>query len=628
MLADEVGLGKTRTALAAVRAWGGRALILAPASLRAWWQDQAARAELPNVRVTSHAMAWKLSSEGVATLLVVDEAHHFRNAETRRSRALWRLVQTSPVLLLTATPLQNTTDELLHLLRLLHRTMHISERALPNWVCRSVIRRGREDAWALATRGRLTVRHEVEVTGWDVIARMVVAARDGAVHADDPVGLLRTSLLHRLASSPEAAIAMVERLCNYLERLQEAVLAGGWLTRDDFEGAFGREPAHQLAQQVFPFFYKVGTHQDPLMEVILADRIHALRTTLRALSGCTLRASGKGRVLDRVLSDHREGVLLFTEYRSTARALAAGWGVARLDGSGLWMPEGYRVGWDDVTAALPHVAHVAVTPVGSEGLNLQHAHVVVHVDQPWNPARLAQRVGRVDRMGQARRLVVHTLAPPRDVERWLRLESRLSEKRERMHRWLDAPDAPARASLVWDEIPGWEAPESSDHLLLWLPKGDAAQCWLDDTHEAVDPGLALLRVMAGAAEVEEVPFGPVRPQRASRWVEPLRGLIVDHRRCGDRVRAERVQQKVMPLLLGKRAWAYRRWLEENPPETLNAWEASLLSPYVSRETEEGVDRMNSVMWRVKRGKLHPSEGAHPRTGDESAGVLGVVGGDG
>src|SRR5690606_26610054 len=43
------------------------------------------------------------------------------------------------------------------------------------------------------------------------------------------------------------------------------------------------------------------------------------------------------------------------------------------------------------------------TDAASEGLNLHHrCRLVVHFELPWNPARLEQRTGRVDRIGQAR----------------------------------------------------------------------------------------------------------------------------------------------------------------------------------------------------------------------------------
>jgi hypothetical protein len=69
------------------------------------------------------------------------------------------------------------------------------------------------------------------------------------------------------------------------------------------------------------------------------------------------------------------------------------------------------------------------TDLLSEGLNLQEASVVVHVDLPWNPARLDQRVGRVRRLGSRHRVVtVYAMSPPASTERLLHVEMRLREK--------------------------------------------------------------------------------------------------------------------------------------------------------------------------------------------------------
>ncbi|MEO6878497.1 MAG: C-terminal helicase domain-containing protein, partial [Gemmatimonadaceae bacterium] len=69
------------------------------------------------------------------------------------------------------------------------------------------------------------------------------------------------------------------------------------------------------------------------------------------------------------------------------------------------------------------------TDLLSEGLNLQQASVIVHLDLPWNPARLDQRVGRALRLGSPHKVVtVYTLAPPAAAERRLRIEQRLRDK--------------------------------------------------------------------------------------------------------------------------------------------------------------------------------------------------------
>jgi len=69
------------------------------------------------------------------------------------------------------------------------------------------------------------------------------------------------------------------------------------------------------------------------------------------------------------------------------------------------------------------------TDLLSEGLNLQEASVVVHLDLPWNPARLDQRVGRVRRLGSRfDAITVYTCAPLASADRLLKLEQRLREK--------------------------------------------------------------------------------------------------------------------------------------------------------------------------------------------------------
>ncbi len=69
------------------------------------------------------------------------------------------------------------------------------------------------------------------------------------------------------------------------------------------------------------------------------------------------------------------------------------------------------------------------TDLLSEGLNLQDADRVIHYDLPWSPARLAQRVGRIDRLGsQHPRIETVTFLPPEALERALELERRLAAK--------------------------------------------------------------------------------------------------------------------------------------------------------------------------------------------------------
>jgi hypothetical protein len=66
------------------------------------------------------------------------------------------------------------------------------------------------------------------------------------------------------------------------------------------------------------------------------------------------------------------------------------------------------------------------TDAGGEGLNLQFAHIVINYDLPWNPMKIEQRIGRVDRIGQKLPVKAFNLIFEDSVE--LRVQEVLEEK--------------------------------------------------------------------------------------------------------------------------------------------------------------------------------------------------------
>ncbi|MGQ3414240.1 helicase-related protein [Natrinema sp. LN54] len=72
--------------------------------------------------------------------------------------------------------------------------------------------------------------------------------------------------------------------------------------------------------------------------------------------------------------------------------------------------------------------YVIATDTLSEGVNLQDVNVVVNYDLPWNPMRIVQRVGRVDRIGSTAEKYVHNFYPDGDIEAAIKLLERLQAK--------------------------------------------------------------------------------------------------------------------------------------------------------------------------------------------------------
>jgi superfamily II DNA or RNA helicase len=118
-----------------------------------------------------------------------------------------------------------------------------------------------------------------------------------------------------------------------------------------------------------------------------------------------------------------ERLIIFTEYKTTLdylhRRLVARYqdndGILTLSGN---MGDHERA---DIKAAFndpgAKVRLLIATDAASEGLNLQEtARFLLHWDVPWNPARLEQRNGRLDRHGQARNVVIHHFATDDDQD--------------------------------------------------------------------------------------------------------------------------------------------------------------------------------------------------------------------
>jgi superfamily II DNA or RNA helicase len=139
--ADGVGTGKTEVGLALIEEYalrqGRHALVVCPAQLRAMWEKRIAAARLPAQVISYQELA---SDEQVADadrpsarrlhvtkdayrLVIVDEAHAFRNADNTWYRAMTRLLggERKDLVLLTATPVNNSLWDLFNLVMLFGR---------------------------------------------------------------------------------------------------------------------------------------------------------------------------------------------------------------------------------------------------------------------------------------------------------------------------------------------------------------------------------------------------------------------------------------------------------------------------------------------------------------------------
>src|SRR5205814_1860988 len=157
-----------------------------------------------------------------------------------------------------------------------------------------------------------------------------------------------------------------------------------------------------------------------------------------------------------MLVEHGGKTIVFVQPRATVRHLfrhLRGHRVAAVMGDRGWFGR-ERATRADVLRAFAPVAQGAPGPAAalqtdvllatdllSEGLNLQDAVRVIHYDVPWSPARLAQRVGRIDRAGSPHaHIETVTFLPPPSLAGALAIE----------RRWLPAGAARPRRARAGD----------------------------------------------------------------------------------------------------------------------------------------------------------------------------------
>ena len=442
LLADEVGLGKTYTALGLAHHFD-RAEVVAPAALRAMWHEAMSRAELPMEFVSSESLSRSCLDESTADLVIVDEAHWFRNRATKRYARLSRRYRTAAFLLLSATPLHNRPADLNALFALFLGER--GDRLTPYDIASLSVRRGRSDVAIEASPPR------VVPTKWRRVRcdPRVVAALEKLEppipvrHGDVAMALLRLTLLHRLSSSHAALRATLKRLLSRALALLDAASAGRYPTASELRTWLVADEAIQLA---FPELVVQASDQaETISRAAIERHITSVRAAIAALDAApnqdVLRAGFLIQLRGRF---PKARIVGFSQYDATVRALARG--LARQAGVAVLSAKGGRIAsgrisrkevlqqFDatDVGHRVSEAMRIRIlltTDLLSEGVNLHNAQVIVHLDLPWTAARLEQRVGRLSRIGSPHDCVhVFGFAPPQALEQAQRNVARLRAK--------------------------------------------------------------------------------------------------------------------------------------------------------------------------------------------------------
>ncbi|MDO8670652.1 MAG: SNF2-related protein [Dehalococcoidia bacterium] len=421
LLCDEVGLGKTIEAGIVLdeyllRGLVRKVLILTPPALVSQWREEmmekfglsfvthddpqfrekgvAAWGEFDQVIASLHTARKGENARAILAqrydMVIADEAHHLKS----RSTVSWQFVNSLDkkyILLLTATPVQNSLEELFNLITILKpgqlKTM--------SGFKKEFVTRG--DARLPKNRGRL------QELLFDVMVRNTRSQVD-------------LKLPKRHATTVKLTLSPAER------QLYDSITA--FVRTEHPRVGHGERGVNRLTLETLQMEAgSSGFAVLPTLERMATNprNSEAQREELRRLVDLAkgVRESAKAAALVKLLRATRDKALVFTKYLATLDYLArfleqTGFSVAVYHGGLTAAQKDAAI--DDFERGKPVLL---CTEAAGEGRNLQFCNTMINYDLPWNPMRIEQRIGRIHRIGQTREVYIYNLSAEGTIENYI-----------------------------------------------------------------------------------------------------------------------------------------------------------------------------------------------------------------
>ncbi|MEK0083686.1 SNF2-related protein [Benzoatithermus flavus] len=568
------------------------------------WDDEAAPAYGRDSARLARFLRDREDEESLFDLVVIDEAHHLRNPGTQRN-LLGRLLR--PVaehrVLLSATPIHLRNRDLFSLLTLLDPETFRREQDFDDIVeANRPLIRGREAA--LSGRPKAAIVELIEEADrhpllchtkqlaalLDEVAGMgeALSRAERARLADrlEQVNLL-ANVVNRTRRRDVQELRVIRRVHAYrapLTELEREVYERVTLAVHRYAAARDGSPGFLLAMpqrllaSCLPAAVAHWRERSPDFGVEdeedledgtdeagrpLVGRLAELCASLPTPAELAAEDSKFGaflRVVRAFLTDHPgEKIVVFSTFRATLHYLrdrlkAEGIGVALIHGQ-----VEDREGELERFADDDRVRVLLSSEVGSEGIDLQFCRAVVNYDLPWNPMRVEQRIGRVDRFGQAADAisVINLLSADTIDDRiYRRLYERL--------------DLCRNALGDFEAVLGDEIRQLTTDLLVKRLTPEEQEQRIDQTSQAIETRRRQVEELeqeaaALIAHGDHVLRSIHEARDKNRWIGPkdLQGYIVDtlgtlHPGCGFRELEDGICE--ITLTLDARR-AYRSWLD-------------------------------------------------------------------
>lgn len=368
-------------------------------------------------------------------LIIIDEAHRVAGSsgEVARYKLGNLLAQASPyLLLLSATPHNGKTEPFLRLIRLLDADAFpnaksiVREQVAP-FLIRTEKREAIDNNGNLLFKNRIThlvtiswdERNNLQRELYEMVSSYVAKTYNKALRnrKKNMCLIFLLIIMQRMVTSSTAAIRQsLERRLNVL--LEQRTCVGN-LREEDLDELNIEDGVEDALEAI---------SLDMELEIEELKQIISLAKQAQ-FQNQDAKVEPLLNEIDAILSEDRtQKVIIFTEFVATQTYLQEllvnrGYTVTILNGG---------MSIDERNAAMQEFkASTSIfisTDAGGEGLNLQFANIIINYDLPWNPMKIEQRCGRVDRIGQQRDVHIYNFIVGETVENRVRevLEEKLS----------------------------------------------------------------------------------------------------------------------------------------------------------------------------------------------------------
>jgi len=413
LLADEVGLGKTIEAGMVLkeyllRGMADRVLVLTPATIVGQWLEEMAvkfdiefassydaliRRDpvafwaqprvIASIATARRAEHFEILRRQVYDLVIVDEAHHLKN----RATSNWKLVdalQKRFLLLLSATPVQNSLVELYNLLTLLKPGIFKTEKEFRSTYMTS----GKPRLPSNSDRLRDLMR--------DVMIRNTRSQVDVRLPP-------RTAVTLRVEAGGEEA-ACYQEVTRLVRKAHSAGNSNRRLALRHLVSSAGSSPAAAAAA-----IHRFAERNDPA----------PAWTDLHNRYGKISIGGKEAALIELLKRNPGEKKIVFAHHRHTLDRLDT---LLRVENMAFARYNGSMSGPEKDAAVERFRDRASVllcTESGGEGRNLQFCNTLINFDLPWNPMAIEQRIGRLHRIGQTRQVFIFNLVVRNTLEEYV-----------------------------------------------------------------------------------------------------------------------------------------------------------------------------------------------------------------